>query len=336
MLEKPDLPDEKIVVSLRVNYDLPVTGVEFLPIGNDATAWVYRVNTDDGRAFFLKVKQPTVYEPAVRVPHFLLEQGIEEVVAPLLTNAGKLWVRIGLFALILYPYIEGRTGMDAGMSDDQWRTFGAVLRRIHDIQLPSKLMIARESFRSYWSGIIDDIRTVMKHGHFEDRYQQKLAAFWTERDDEIIRIVKRREGLGERLKQSVGPFVLCHSDIHTANILLDPDGGLHIVDWDQPQLAPKERDLMFIGDDLTATTHTETCFYEGYGEVTIDPIALAYYRYEWVVQEIGDYGERVFLADSGKETKADSVRGFRQLFDPGDMVEVAYQMDRHVPPDKSA
>jgi hypothetical protein len=33
----------------------------------------------------------------------------------------------------------------------------------------------------------------------------------------------------------------------------------------------------------------------GYGAAAIDPLALAYYRYEWVVQEIGDNGKRVFL-----------------------------------------
>jgi spectinomycin phosphotransferase len=98
-------------------------------------------------------------------------------------------------------------------------------------------------------------------------------------------------------------------------------------------LAPKERDLMFIRDGVTIQTHTEACFFAGYGDVTIDPVALAYYRYEWVVQEFGDYGERVFLAESGGETKADSVRGFRQLFDPGDVVEVAYAADEHVPPE---
>jgi hypothetical protein len=47
------------------------------------------------------------------------------------------------------------------------------------------------------------------------------------------------------------------------------------------------------------------------------------------VQEIGDYGERVFMpSDAGDETWADSVRGFRQLFDPGDVVDGAYQADR--------
>jgi hypothetical protein len=43
------------------------------------------------------------------------------------------------------------------------------------------------------------------------------------------------------------------------------------------------------------------------------------------VQEIGDYGVRVFSREVGAQTKADSVRGFIQLFAPGEVVEGAYE-----------
>jgi spectinomycin phosphotransferase len=84
---------------------------------------------------------------------------------------------------------------------------------------------------------------------------------------------------------------------------------------------------------VTARTREEKWFFEGYGAIEVDPVALAYYRYEWVVQEIGDYGERVFLRqDTGAETINDAVRGFRQLFDLGDVVESAYEAEVHLPP----
>ena len=83
---------------------------------------------------------------------------------------------------------------------------------------------------------------------------------------------------------------MCHSDIHAGNILIDANGALYIVDWDNPVLAPKERDLMFIGGGQEFAGHTaqeeETLFYRGYGQTQIDPIALAYYRYERIIQDI--------------------------------------------------
>lgn len=128
------------------------------------------------------------------------------------------------------------------------------------------------------------------------------------------------------------PFVLCHADIHTANILVAGD-NLFIVDWDQPILAPKERDLMFVVSGNEVPGREEELFFEGYGEAAVDWLALAYYRYEWVVQEIGDFGERVFLlADVSDITRKDSVRGFRQLFRPGNVADAAYQLEGKLRP----
>jgi spectinomycin phosphotransferase len=120
-------------------------------------------------------------------------------------------------------------------------------------------------------------------------------------------------------------MVLCHTDIHTANVLVKGTHQIYIVDWDAPLFAPRERDLMFIVErDADENAH----FFAGYEPKAVNPLALAYYRYEWVVQEFSDFAERVFYAnDVGDETRADAVRGFQQLFDPGDVVEAAYQSE---------
>lgn len=96
---------------------------------------------------------------------------------------------------------------------------------------------------------------------------------------------------------------------------------MFIVDWDDTLLAPKERDLMFV----LGEKREEQLFFKGYGRMEINPLVLAYYGYEWCVQEIGDFGERVFLMkDAGESTKKDSVEGFIKLFSRGDVVEAAF------------
>ena len=71
-------------------------------------------------------------------------------------------------------------------------------------------------------------------------------------------------------------------------------------------------------------TREEQMFFAGYGNVEINQLALAYYRYEWCVQEIGDFGERVFLTkDTGESTRQNSVEGFMELFSSGDVIEAA-------------
>jgi hypothetical protein len=55
MRKKPHLQDERTIACLRESHGLTITGIEFLLIGNDSYAGVYRVNTDDGHPYFLKV-----------------------------------------------------------------------------------------------------------------------------------------------------------------------------------------------------------------------------------------------------------------------------------------
>lgn len=337
MLEPPNLSEPELIAALRAHYGLAVADLAFTPVGNDATAWAYRIVTPKGTRFFLKVKRGVPPQALVAVPRFLREQDIRQAVAPIPTQTDNLWAILGDFSLILYPFVDGRPGMDVGLSDVQWMELGRVLAQIHACPLPGDLLnvLPKESFTPKWLDTVERVRTAALHGKHTDPYAVALASFWQERQEEIDAIVQRAVELGCRVKNLDIPYVLCHADIHTANVLLDGHGGLFIVDWDETLLAPRERDLMFLLGGAVAgvhaTTRQEQLFLAGYGAVDLDPLVLAYYRYEWVVQEFGDFGARVFFTEEmGEATRADAVRGFRQLFDPGDVVEAAYRAGRRI------
>jgi spectinomycin phosphotransferase len=329
MLEKPDIPDDTLIACLGKSYGITTAALDFLPIGNDSSAWVYRVRTGNEGDYFLKVKKGMIDPAALLVPRYLKDAGIKQVVAPLPGRSGALWHRVDGFNLVLYPFIAGEVGMEVGLSAGQRREYGAVVQRLHESRLTADLLgvVPRETFVPRWAEMVKGLQVMVDNGRFENGWQQELASFWQERREEIGRLVAQAEELGRMLQGRPLAFVLCHADIHTANILLDGD-NLFIVDWDQPILAPKERDLMFVVGDGVVRSREEELFFEGYGETAVDWLAVAYYRYEWVVQEIGDFGERVFLlAEVSDITREDSVRGFRQLFRPGDVVEQAYQAE---------
>ena len=334
MLEKPNLHDDEIIARLREDYGFNVTALEFLPIGNDVGSYLYRVETHDGSAYFLKARRAPMYEPSVIVPHYLNDHGIHQVVSPLLTLAQKLWVPFGLFNLILYPFIAGGNGMDVGMTDLQWVELGAILKRLHTIELSPELqaIVQRESFeRPYWVDMMHALQTKMDED-VSDPISMDLSVFWKERNEQINQLMARTLELGRVLQTQPLEFVLCHSDIHTANVLVEPGGALHVVDWDQPLQAPKERDLMFFGaglGSLTGNTNDAQNFYAGYGPTEIDRTAFAYYRYAWVMQDWVACGAEVLLHNElGELTKRNSLRAFIEMFDPGNVVDVAYQSDQ--------
>jgi spectinomycin phosphotransferase len=128
---------------------------------------------------------------------------------------------------------------------------------------------------------------------------------------------------------------LCHADLHTWNVLLDTAQQLWLVDWDETILAPKERDLMFIVGGIgrgLVNPHETACFLQGYGSTLINPLALAYYRYAWAVQDMIEYGEQVFLLpDLGQQSRRAALHGFTSMFEPGNIVDIAFASDDAMP-----
>src|SRR5687767_9721971 len=137
MIEKPDILDEKIIVALHENYSIFVNGIEFLPLGNDSSAWAYRVDAKDKSSYFLKLKKGILNLAGLFVPRFLKDNGIKQVIAPLSTKTQKLWANMDEYAFILYPFITGNEAMKVGMTDSQWTEFGSVRSEEHTSELQS-------------------------------------------------------------------------------------------------------------------------------------------------------------------------------------------------------
>lgn len=139
MFEKPDLPDEKIIACLAEAYGLQIVQVTFLPLGADLNTAVYRVATAEETSYFLKVRLGNFDETSVLLPTFLKDQGIEPIIALVLTRNHQPWTSRENLNWLLYPFIEGRDRFEIKLSERQWRDFGAALKGIYTLNLPSDL-----------------------------------------------------------------------------------------------------------------------------------------------------------------------------------------------------
>ena len=296
MLEKPNLSDDIIVAALRAGYGLAVRALEFLPLGNDARAWSYRVKAP-AATYFLKLRKGSPKPASLAVPHYLQQNGIANIVAPLETSSGRLTFPVDGYSLILFPFVEGRSEWNMPMRLPQWRAWGRIMRAIHDMAITSELAesVARAAFAENWLGRLARVESAVMSGAFGGDYAEAAAQIWRIHAREVVTARERYLSLGAQLAARSLRFVICHADIHRANIIIDKRDDIRIVDWDETVLAPKERDLMFfLGDGHDR--QVEAAFLQGYGECTVDRIGLAYYRYDWVLQEFVDYGERLFLS----------------------------------------
>ena len=330
MLEKPDLPEQSILLHLQIEYGLQADQVTFLPLGADVNTAVYRVDARAGTAYFLKLRKGAFDAITLIVPQFLRAQGIRAVIPPLETTAGQSWATLDEYMTILYPFIQGVNGYKAELSERQWVDFGEALKAIHTVQAPTELArrIPRETYPPDWREMVKTFQAQVETVEFDDPVAARLAAFMRHRRAEIAHLVRRAEELGRLLQSRPIPFVLCHADIHAGNLLLSANDSLYIVDWDNPVYAPKEHDLMHIGGSSTWNSpRTQELFYQGYGPVKIDQIALSYYRYERIVQDIAEFCKQLLWTSAGGADREQSYGYFTGQFLPGHEVEIARATD---------
>ena len=213
--------------------------------------------------------------------------------------------------------------MVVGLSDAQWREFGSTLREVHASRLGERLRgrLPVETFSLPSAASVRMLLTLVGEAKFEGPAATQLAAFLQERDEQIRRMLARAEALGHSLRSKGFEYVLCHADIHAANVLVGDDGRIHLIDWDGPLIAPRERDLLFVVGSKIARAvdpREEALFFEGYGQVGIDPDALVYYRYERIVEDIGEFGKSVLLDPSlGERARAEEAELAMGFFAPG-------------------
>ena len=326
MRERPPLPDNALVAALAAGWGVAAASVEFLPVGDDSNAWSFRVAAGDGARWFLKVRRGPVDPAAVLVPQFLDDQGFGQVVAAVPALAGDPWRPLDGFTLLLYPWLDGTPAMEQGLTDRQWADLGRFAATLHRAVLPPALAatVPREPFVPWGAGPVRALGARLDRDRPGDPLGQELAGLWRAHREVVASAADRAERLGRSVAATRPLLVLCHGDLHTANVLVDRGGRLAVVDWDGLQLAPPARDLLFPTGDERAW------FFEGYGPAALDPLITAYYRWEWVVQELADYGGRVLDGRLGAETRRAALVEFRGLLAPGSLVEAARAADRRL------
>ncbi len=330
MLEKPDMPDARLIACLRDYYGMRVGEIAFLPLGADQNTAVYRVLADGGTALFLKLRSGPFDAATVAIPRLLRERGVKQVIAPIETRTGEVWARLDDFAVILSPFIEGADGFERDLSDGQWVELGIALKGLHTAAVPPALGASIP--REVYSPRLRDLTTMFLARAADTAYTEpvavQVAALLREQRATITDVVARAGRYADALRARPLPYVLCHADIHAGNVMLTADDRLYVVDWDTPIYAPKEQDLMFIGAGIGGgwrSPREAALFYRGYGEADVDSLVLAYYRFERIVQDVATFCEQLLLTDEGGADRPQFLRYLMSSFEPEGTIAVAYR-----------
>jgi len=335
MIEKQPLSDQRIIKCLNIDYGIEVAELTFLPLGADMNASVYKAQTYDQASYFVKLKRGHYRDTSIAIVDLLHDAGIQHIIPLVKTILGQSTQSIEDFTLLVYPFIEGQDGFSRNLTDNQWLKLGKALRQVHEIDVPQSIQnrVRREVYSPKWREAVRSLYIHMEAEPSGDEIAIKLLKFMKEKMLAIRRLVDRAEQLGHKLQSQSHKLVLCHSDIHGGNVLIDESDTIYIVDWDDPIMAPKERDLMFIGGGVANVwnkPYEEKPFYRGYGMTEVNSSILAYYRHERIVEDIALYGHALLLTTSGGEDRSEMYKQFISMFEPNGVVDIAFKTDEGI------
>ncbi|WP_460660509.1 phosphotransferase enzyme family protein [Kribbella swartbergensis] len=248
-----------------------------------------------------------------------LADGVPGVPELVRTLEGGLWSFHGKKRLTVTPWIDGVRAAETGLTTEQWTEYGVLLRRVHEAEPPERLRNAlprRSPVDARIPALAEQLQTRLTTHEPEDDLEAELAAVWREHQDTITGLIHVRPP-----EPSGGPRVVCHADPHLGNVLVD--GRVHLIDWDDVVLAPREQDLMFLlggMGSLGPTTPEElAAFFTGYGDVEPDPDAVTYYRHVRAVEDVVLWADQALTGPD----REDSLTILRGVLGPGGLAQLA-------------
>ena len=333
-MEKEYLTEPLIICKLKSNYNIDVVSIDKLELGADADALIYKVQADDDRLYFVKLKRGH-HDICATLQLLLSNAGIKEIISPIATLAERPTLYIDEFTLTVYPFIEGQDGFSKRLTDDQWIELGKALRHLHEFQLPALIAshIKQESYSLHWR---ETVRSIYENIELVKPYDKIVSDFLSDLQkykSVIMRLVERAEELALIIQKQSVDNVLCHGDLHAGNVFLAKSSKLYIIDWDQPIQAPKERDLMFIGAGIGNVWNNNReveLFYTGYGKTEINQEIIAYYRCERIIRDIAEYHQQLLSDNTGCKDRPTSYNHFVAMFVPNGVVDIALKAELYL------
>lgn len=323
------IPEQQLIELLKNHYAINAKDILPLQLGADMNALVYKVN-DSANSYFLKLKYGNHEETHMDVIKLLHDSHVKEIIFPVCSVDGKLFIQLNDFKIIVYPFIEGHNGFQQVLTKNQWIKLGKTLKQIHTLSIPLALQksLRKETYSPKWREIVKSLYSQIESDTSTSTMTIDFKNYYLKQFDSINRLVNSAEELVKQIQFDAHDYVLCHADIHAGNILMTSDESFYIIDWDDPMMAPKERDLMFIGGGVGNVWNLSAevaYFYEGYGEVIINKSVLSYYRHERIIEDIALYGLDLLSPNQSDQLKRVSLEHFKSMFEPNGVLDIAFQ-----------
>jgi spectinomycin phosphotransferase len=330
--------DAQLFEWLEADFDLQPVEAVLVEGGVDRAATLWRVRDVIGRDLAVKwTSGGTV--AGLTVSHALAHAGVDGVVAPLPANDGRLWSDRRGRRLVVAPWVDAPVALNADLEERHWVALGRLLAAVHALpvvgstDLPSSDQPHRRLRRAV-AALHRDLDEALDLGS-TTAAGDDLTLLVLDEAPMLRAVVDALLSGADHLRatgvwsRNGAPNVVCHADPHLGNVLVDDEGGVWLLDWDDVVLGPREQDLLFVLDGgvlaFAPVTAAQTeAFFTGYGPVEIHRHALAYHRSLRALEDLVDFALEVLAPDRHPRPIREAAYGYLQgNLAAGSLTEVA-------------
>lgn len=295
-------------------YELGIVSTTFHPRGE--TSFNYVATGRDEVRYLIKVqpRERAAGQDAVLEAVDVIRStcGLYQVVAALKNRSGTLSCEYGEYVVSVFPFEEGSTAFEAGLSDAALIQVASLLAAVHRCsELISGSALPVETFDNPFEvPILNALSAVEALDRDANSFQRRLRQLLLAEREDILGILDTMRQLGVTAGGLNACHALTHGDPNLDNIIVDPSGGLHLVDWDDLGFGPPERDLFAaLGERFDFFLRHYSAAFVG---VRLREEIFAFYIHRWIVQEIADYSSRILFWNT---EEAENEHAWKELTD---------------------
>lgn len=293
-------------------YGIKIAALTFLPQGE--VSWIYKIKSlDDTYCLYcLKVHKATTLGSRRFQLLFDLhtKAKIKNIIYPKPTLDGKLEVAIKNYPAVLFNFIKGKTAIEGDFTPQQYQQLGEVLSRIHQAYKTIGEYSAKEDFNIKNEPEFIKVVSIIDNHLPKDEIETEALVILKPIRLKLLNELIELSRLGKILKDKDLEFVLCHGEPSPGNIMVDQNNEVYLIDWDEPLMAPKEKDLLFFESNLGPFS---TGYAKFSSDVIIDREAWNFYIHSWNVAEIIDWGQRIFINKLSAEEKQHALEKLKEF-----------------------
>jgi len=310
MLTESKIDKSLLKKVIQEKFGISVINVTLVPKWEAARGYV--IESSNHKSFFLKIYwDDKIPDSAFRFADDLFaEAGTVNIAHPIPTSHGQMRVHIHDFQIALFDWISGRTAEEDKLADTQLERLGELLAKIHQSKTIIGDYSVRETFaipfKNRFLAIFDSMSKITSKS---TKYRTRLKLFLEPHRQKFMRELETLEKLQRKVKAMKLEFVNCHGEPSPGNILCSDTGEIHLLDWDDPIFAPKEKDLLFFKDNVEPVM-------KGYGVFSKDSIIdrdlMEFYGHMWNLGEIAYYGGKLLFenhSDAQNQIWLDNLKG---------------------------